>query len=170
MSHPLVDQLRFTRSEFVRCLEDVSEEDARRRLEPMNCISWIVGHLASQEDFYWVLQAQGRELYPDLHSLVGWGSPASTPPLNEMWEMWRTITRAADPYLDTLTPEILQTHLEWRGQPVEENVGTMLLRNIYHYWFHLGEAHAVRQMLGHRGLPQFVGDISRAVYRPENQL
>ena len=39
MIHPLVTQLRFTRSEFTRCLEGVSEEDARRRLLPMNCIS-----------------------------------------------------------------------------------------------------------------------------------
>jgi hypothetical protein len=38
----------------------------------------------------------------------------------------------------------------------------------YHYWYHLGEALAVRQMLGHRDLPDFVGDIdSQAPYRPE---
>ena len=36
----------------------------------------------------------------------------------------------------------------------------MLLRNVYHYWFHTGEAHAVRQSLGHQGLPEFVGDMS----------
>jgi hypothetical protein len=36
----------------------------------------------------------------------------------------------------------------------------------YHYWYHLGEAHAIRQMLGHQDLPQFVGDMSAAVYRP----
>ena len=30
----------------------------------------------------------------------------------------------------------------------------------YHYWFHIGEAHAVRQMLGHVDLPDFVGDMS----------
>ena len=43
----------------------------------------------------------------------------------------------------------------------------MLLRNIYHYWFHMGEAHAIRQLLGHPDLPQFVGDMSEAVYWPE---
>jgi hypothetical protein len=43
----------------------------------------------------------------------------------------------------------------------------MLTRNIYHYWFHTGEAHAIRQMLGHGRLPQFVGDMSTAMYRPE---
>lgn len=79
MTHPLVTQLRFTRSELLRCLEGVSDEEARHRFEPMNCI----------------------------------------------------------------------------------------LRNIYHYWFHLGEAHAIRQLLGHTDLPQFVGDMSEALYRPE---
>jgi hypothetical protein len=37
----------------------------------------------------------------------------------------------------------------------------------YHYWFHTGEAHAIRQLLGHPDLPQFVGDMSQAVYCPE---
>jgi hypothetical protein len=37
----------------------------------------------------------------------------------------------------------------------------------YHYWDHLGEAMAVRQLLGHPDLPTFVGDIDKAPYRPE---
>ena len=53
------------------------------------------------------------------------------------------------------------------GKPLPESIGTMLLRNTYHYWFHCGEAHAIRQMLGHPDLPQFVGDMSEALYRPE---
>jgi hypothetical protein len=52
-THPLVTQLRFARSEFRRCLDGVSPEDAARRLGPLNCISWIVGHLANQEHFLW---------------------------------------------------------------------------------------------------------------------
>jgi len=167
MVHPLVTQLRFARSELVRCLEGVSDADARRRFEPMNCISWIVGHLANQENSYWVLVAQGETLVPNLNQLVGYGKPASTPPLEEVWDAWRTITSAADRYLDTLTPELLQTHLEWKGRRLPESIGTMLLRNIYHYWFHIGEAYAVRQLLGHSELPEFVGDMSVALYRPE---
>jgi hypothetical protein len=42
-------QLRFTRREFQRGLAGVSDADARRRIEPMNCISWNTGHLAWQE-------------------------------------------------------------------------------------------------------------------------
>lgn len=164
MTHPLVTQLRFTRHELVRCLEGVSDEEARRRLGPMNCISWIIGHLALQEHDYWVLIGQGRNIAPDLGELVGYGQPASTPPLAEMWETWRTITTAADTYLDTLTPELLRTHFVWQGERDQETIGTRLLRNIYHYWFHTGEAHAIRQQLGHTNLPDFVGRMPSDFY------
>lgn len=167
MTHPLVIQQRFARSEFVRCLAGVTEEEARHRFVPMNSISWMVGHLANQENTYWVLIAQGKQIVPDLYSLVGYGKPASTPPLAEMWAAWREITAVADQYLDTLTTDTLQTYFEWKGKPTTESVGTMLQRNLYHYWFHNGEAYAVRQMLGHTGLPDFVGDMSAALYRPE---
>jgi hypothetical protein len=160
MAHPLVYQLRFARAEFLRCLAGVSAQDACRRLEPLNCLSWIVGHLASQEHFLWVRMAQGKNIAPGLYELVGFGQPASTPEWEEMWTLWHTITSVADKYLDTLTPELLSNHLVWENKPIPENIGITLLRNTYHYWFHLGEAHAIRQMLGHTGLPQFVGDMS----------
>jgi len=166
--HPLVTQLRFTRSEFVRCVKDVSPEDAIRRIMPMNSISWIVGHLANQEQTYWVVLAQGRTPVPALVDLVGTGKPASTPPLDEMWAAWHTITQAADTYLDTLETFTLETHFADKDKPRRESIGTMLLRNIYHYWYHTGEAHAIRDMLGHVGLPQFVGDMTQGVYRPES--
>jgi hypothetical protein len=133
----------------------------------MNCISWIVGHLANQEHSYWVLRARNRNLAPGLQALVGYGSPASTLPLDEMWATWRTVTEAADEFLDTVTAKQLQAFMEWEGKPMRESTGTLLLRNLYHYWNHLGEAHAIRQMLGHQDLPQFVGDMSSAPYRPE---
>ena len=48
------------------------------------------------------------------------------------------------------------------------NAGTALLYITYHYWSHIGEASAVRQMLGHTALPEFVGDMpSEALFRRE---
>ena len=164
MTHPLVNQLRFARSDFVRCLEGLTDEDARRRLLPMNCISWMIGHLATQEQFYWVYLAQGKEIVPQLAELVGYGRPASTPPLADMWQAWHDVTAAADEFLDTITAEMLTTHLTQDETRSREPIGTMLLRNTYHYWFHTGEAHAVRQQLGHPDLPQFVGNMSTVVY------
>ncbi len=166
--HLLVAQLRFTRNEFVRSLEGVTADDALRRFMPMNCISWMVGHLANQEHRYWVIFAQGKNIVPELVELVGHGKPASSPALADMWSDWKKVTEAADVFLDTLTPEILQTRLKKDGKPVDENVGTLLLRNIYHYWYHTGEAAAVRQMLGHGNLPEFVGDMNTAAYHPED--
>ncbi len=164
MPHPLVTQLRFARSEFQRCLDGVSPEDAVRRLQPMNCLSWIVGHLASQEQFLWVEVSQDRIVVPGLNNIVGYGKPASTPDWGEMTAAWNTITEAADPFLDTLTPELLETLPTFHGRPLKEPYGTMLLRNIYHYWFHTGEAHAIRQQLGHPDLPQFVGDMNSVTF------
>ena len=166
-THLLVTQLHFARSEFVRGLDGLSEADGVIRWAPLNSLGWMVGHLANQEHRYWVMLAQGKELVPGLADLVGTGRPASTPSLTEMWSVWRTVTATADEYLNTLTAHRMDTFLLRDGRPVKESVGTMLMRTIYHYWFHAGEAAAVRQLLGHTGLPEFVGDMEAATYRPE---
>ena len=69
MAHPLVAQLRFARSEFARCLEGISDEDSRKRLLPMNCISWMIGHLAAQEQEYFVFFPGGEVPHPQFKSL-----------------------------------------------------------------------------------------------------
>ena len=164
MAHFLVEQLKFARRELQRCLEGMTEADALRRLGPMNSIGWIVGHLASQENFIWVNTGQQIEIWPDLINQVGYGKPATTPPLGEMWRAWAEITAAADQYLDHLTDEKLSDYLKFDENMAHENVGTTLMRNIYHYWFHIGEAHAIRQGMGHQDLPDFVGRFEDAVY------
>ena len=167
MIHPLVAQLRFTRSEWLRALAGISDVDARRRILPMNCISWNIGHLAWQEQRYWLQRAQGQTALPALHELFAYGAPASTPPLDEMWEAWHTIVQRVDPFLDTLTTEKLQAPFVWEGAPGPYRLGSLLQRVIYHYWYHTGENMAIRQMLGHTDLPDFVGDIDgEAPYRP----
>jgi hypothetical protein len=164
MSHPLVDQLRFTRSEWMRGLEGVTAAEAARRFEPMNSIAWIIGHLAWQEQAYWLQRAQGRTVSA-VAERCGFGQPASTPPLAEAWAAWHEVTKAADAYLDSLTIDTLQ--VKWEREPTTETAGTKVLRTTYHYWYHLGESQAIRQLLGHTNLPTFVGDISKAPYRPE---
>ena len=168
MVHPLVEQLRFTRSEWLRGLQDISAEDAARKLEPMNTIAWTVGHLAWQEQRYWLQAAQGKTLYESVLA-CGFGQPACNPPLAEMWAAWHAITAVADTYLDTVTGETLTTHYIVNARSIPESPGTLMRRMTYHYWYHLGEALAVRQMLGHKDLPSFVGSIGdEAPYRPES--
>jgi hypothetical protein len=169
MTHPLVLQLKFTRSELQRGLEGVTDEEARRRFMPMNCISWIIAHLANQEQSYWLYRAQGKVVIPELNELAGYGKPASTPSLDMAWNAWHMVTEAADPYLESLTTDALTTFMMVDGKPHVESVGSMLRRVTYHYWYHNGEAQAIRQMLGHTNLPVFVGAIhDEAPYVPEN--
>ena len=165
--NPLVARLRFARSEFARVLVGVGDEEGGKRLEPMNCISWMVGHLAVQEQTYWLMLAQGERLYPDLHKIAGSGSPPSSPPLAGMLTAWHDITAAADRYLATVDATTLETFYTWKEKPVAENVGTLLLRNTYHYWFHCGEISAIRQQLGHTDLPEFVGNMATVLYRAQ---
>jgi len=169
MTHPLVQQLRFSRIEFMRGLEGLSEADARQRCLPMNCISWNVGHLAWQEQRYFLFYAQGRLLLPEVNTLFAYGAPASTPDLAEMVAAWDAVTRAVDPWLDSLTAEKLLEHVVREGRVSRYIFGSLLQRTIYHYWYHTGENMAIRQALGHTGLPEFVGDLDGiAPYRPES--
>ena len=94
MAHPLVEQLRFTRSEFMRAVKGVNDKDARKRLLPMNCISWNIGHLAWQEQRYFLYFGQGQILLPDLNVLFAYGAPACTPALKDVLKAWHTITKA----------------------------------------------------------------------------
>jgi hypothetical protein len=84
-----------------------------------------------------------------------------------MWAHWHAIIAEADKYLNTMTTEKF-LGLVPSSSSGKWNAGTNLQRSIYHYWFHLGECLAIRQMLGHKNLPEFVGNLQRqAPYRPE---
>jgi hypothetical protein len=167
MVHPLVEQLRFARGELVRALDGVSDDDARRRLVPMNCLSWFVGHLAHQEQQFFLVRQGVAPVAPELNDLCGFGKPASTPPLDEMWAAWTAVTTATDPILDAFTGDDLLVFPAGGGLRRGDSNGTMLLRTTSHYWYHIGESQAVRQLLGHRDLSNFIGDLgARAPYRP----
>jgi hypothetical protein len=106
MAHPAVTQLRFTRSEWIRGLKAVTPEEAARHIGPINPIAWMIGHLAWQEQLYFLERAQGLTPVPEVKQF-GFGKPLTVPPLDEAWQWWRAVTKAADPYLDTLKGSML---------------------------------------------------------------
>lgn len=150
--HNFVQLQQLTRKELERGLEGLTDEDARKRIEPMNCISWIIGHLASQQHSFFVAWPQGKE--PDPRYKFGFGSTASQPPLDEVMALWQASCDEADAWLQAATEEsLLQGGTE--AGPRGGNGGTRLVRNIFHTWCHIGEISSIRQMLGHKP-PQFV--------------
>ena len=149
-------------------MEGLSDEDGARHFESMNCIAWTVGHLAWHEQRYWLQFGQNKILYPELNTTFAYGAPMSTPVLGEMLKIWHAVTRQADAFLNPLTTEELQAELLRAGQAVGQTVGSAMRRITYHYWYHIGEIQAIRQLLGHADLPEYVGDIEiEAPYRPE---
>jgi hypothetical protein len=168
MSHPLVLQLRFTRYEFHRSLRGLDPKDAEVRIMPMNCISWNIGHLAWQEQSYYLKYGMGKTLFRKIDKDFCYGAPASTPPLEEVLSAWQTITAETNDWLDTLTTEMLTKPIISQGKEIKYTFGNLLLRTIYHYWYHIGENMAIRQQLGHSNIPVFVGNLDgRAPYIPE---
>jgi hypothetical protein len=168
LAHPLVDQLRFTRSEWLRALRGISDEDGARHFGQMNSIGWIVGHLAWQEQRYLLYRPQEIMLREDIQKDFTTGGPMSTPSLAETLAAWRSITKATEPFLDQLTTKKLLADLPLNGKRSGQSQGSAIRRMTYHYWFHIGEILAIRQQLGGKGLPEYVGRIeARAPYRPE---
>jgi len=163
MTHPLVEQLRFTRSEWRRGLRGVPEADGLRRFEPMNSIGWIVGHMAWHEQRYWLTRLAGETPVPVLNEVAASGGPMTTPSLKAMLKAWGVVTKVADPHLDELDEAAMLVSLP--GSPPRQ-VGTAILRVTYHYWFHTGEILAIRQLLDHPHRPEYVGNIDdQAPYR-----
>ena len=154
----IVNQLVFARHEFRKGFSGISDEDGSRRLMPINSIAWIVGHLAWHEQFYWLKRAQGSILIPQLDSDASFGKPPGELILSEMVEAWESVIAVSDKYLKPLKSSDLETCLIAHGKQLPFNLGTMLSRMIYHYWYHNGEMQAIRQLLGHKNLTSFISD------------
>jgi len=168
MTHPIVAQFLFTRAEWLRGLKGLTEEEGSRHFGQMNCISWTVGHLAWHEQKYWLERAQNILLYPELNKKFAFGAPMSTPSLKELVAKWRKVTKESIPYLESLTVDVLSSDLLEKGKSTGQSVGSAMHRITYHYWYHIGEIQAIRQLLGHQELPVYVGDIEKlAPYTPE---
>ena len=167
MTHPLIDQVRFTRAEWRRALRGVSEDDGSRRIEPINTIGWTVGHLAWQEQLYFLTRAQARTPVPLLNEVAASGGPPSTPSLKQMLAAWKKVTGQVDAWMEPLTTIDLLAPLAPPGG--SRTVGDAIRRMTYHYWFHIGEILALRQLMDHPRRPEYVGDIEgQAPYRAEH--
>jgi hypothetical protein len=132
----IVNQLKFTRSEFRKGFTGVSEEEGARRFLPINSIGWMVGHLAWHEQLYWLTRVQGYTLIPELNELVAFRGPASQPSLKLMTTYWEQVTAEVDKYMDKVTLADLAANVVVDGKEWSYNQGTMLSRVIYHYWYH----------------------------------
>jgi hypothetical protein len=153
--HPLVEIQHTTRKEIERILVGLSDEDAQKRVQPMNCISWIIAHIAQNQYSMFVAWAQDIE-FPERFRKYRSGNPPLQPPLDEAMALWEESCRESDKWLDTATESDMRSRFS-KPDAVRayETAGTLVVRNIFHTWSHAGEMHSIRQVLGHKP-PDFV--------------
>ena len=150
-----------------RALKGLSEEDAIRATvahELHQLEHWASGLAGTALFLYY---GQGLMPFPEVQEAFAYGAPASTPPLRQVLNYWRKITSAADPWLKSLSTQKLQEQVIKMVSPSSAcsatcSSGQSIITG------QRSENLAIRQMLGHTGLPDFVGNIDRlAPYTPE---
>ncbi len=158
MAHFLITQLQFAKQQWLAGHIGLKPEDAHKRVGQSNSISWMVAHLAAFDQKLWWEQRGGNPALNDMVKQCSYGQPASIPDFGGSMAVWQTIQDHIDPILLAITAEDLgKPHAPQRN--TYENTGTLILRQTWHYWYHLGEMQSIRQALGHKNLQQYVGRI-----------
>jgi len=160
-AHHLVRYVQHTRRELRRAVEGMSIADLEHRVGGLNSVAWIVGHLARQEQTYW-LTARDEPAVADLDAF-GHGEPAAAADFETVYQAWQRVTATADVWLAGLDEAALHTHVHGRSLFERENVGTLLTRVSGHYYLHIGQITAIRKLLGYP-VPPFVGSQAGAMY------
>lgn len=137
--------LNATQTRVHRCLEEISEDDARRSPIPgLAPIVWQVGHLAVV-DFAFARRAGGHTETPEGYEALfkpGTGGGADTyPSLREVTEAFKLAHHELESAVRTAD---LGTPLETRNY---SNIGEMLAFACYHRGYHIGKMTTLRALL-----------------------
>lgn len=139
----------------------MSEADLEKRVGGVNSIAWMAGHLAWQEQAYW-LTSRGMEPIADLAPYKNGCEPCA-PSFAELFAAWEQVTAATDAWLDGLTEDDLRGHFPGRRFFEIENIGSLMMRVFGHYYVHVGQITAIRKILGY-DVPGFVGSQEGAYF------
>lgn len=136
--------LAATHARLLRCLEDLSDDEAHRTPHGLSPIVWQAGHIALT-DAAMARRADGRTEPPAGYESLfatGTGGPAAYPPLAQVRDAinrgqgrLEEIARTADP----------AARVEARNY---STVGEMLMFAVYHRGYHIGKITTLRALLG----------------------
>ena len=136
--------LTVTHARLLRCLEDLSDDEARRTPHGLSPIVWQAEHIALT-DATFARRADGRTEPPAGYETLfatGTGGPAAYPPLEQVRDAinrgqgrLEEIARTADP-----AARVDARHYS--------TLGEMLTFAIYHRGYHIGKITTLRALLG----------------------
>jgi uncharacterized damage-inducible protein DinB len=136
--------LSATHARLLRCLEDLSDDDARRTPHGLSPVVWQAGHIALT-DAALARRADGRTEPPAGYEALfamGTGGPAAYPPLAEVRDALNRGQQRLEEIARTVDP----------GARVDarhySTVGEMLAFATYHRGYHVGKITTLRALLG----------------------
>ena len=136
--------------ELERVAEALPAPGRGRAIGRLNAGSWIVAHLARQQDDYWNAGAQGLDADAWLvEQRVGSGDAPSVPDFAEAVAAFARVRARAIPYLRALRRKDLEAVV--RRSPsfgVEQTAGELLARSVGHCFAHTGELAAIASLVG----------------------
>jgi hypothetical protein len=126
-----------------RCLEDVSEDDARKLPSGLTPLVWQAGHIALS-DLTFAARADAMLKAPTGYETLfgrGTGGEAAYPPLAEVKDALKRSQQALETVAKTIDPNTAV------DSPNFHNVGEMLLFTAYHRGYHVGKMTTLRALL-----------------------
>jgi uncharacterized damage-inducible protein DinB len=135
--------IEVTHARLMRCLEDLSDDEARRSPHGLSPVIWQAGHMALT-DVNFARRADGTAEaplgYAELFAM-GTGGEAAYPPLAEVREAAVAAQRALEQAVRTVP---LDAAVEGRGYAT---VGEMFAFALYHRGYHIGKVTTLRALL-----------------------
>ncbi|MDR7481314.1 MAG: DinB family protein [Armatimonadota bacterium] len=136
--------LTATHARLLRCLEDLTDDEARRTPHGLTPIIWQAGHIALA-DAGFARRADGRTEPPAGYEglfATGTGGPAAYPPLAEVRD---AVNRGQGRLEEIARTADLAARVDARNY---STVGEMLAFATYHRGYHVGKITTLRALLG----------------------
>jgi hypothetical protein len=146
MTHALIGQFLLTNDQVNKYYFDLSDDDIKAVFKPINCIGWLIGHMALGN--YQFLFKNIGNVIPEDAKLYGNGQPHSTPDKNFILNMWEDSADNLKKWIINVSDDDLINNMTGKMKDEKVNLGTDLSRMMFHTWNHLGEIASVRQLLG----------------------
>lgn len=145
----VVQQLGISHDRLKQCIDDLTDEEARRLLAgALSPVVWQLGHVAVM-DASFAQRAGGTHTVParftDLFKM-GSGGAADYPPLSDVWGAFEASHQAL---LATAQTADYTKPIEGRAY---SNVGEMLTYASAHRTYHIGKMTSLRALLGKKRL------------------
>lgn len=144
MRELIIYGLETTYARATRCVEELSEDDARARPSGLTPIIWQLGHLVVSDSGYLGRAGGSSEIPEGYGPLFGTGTGGATnyPDLAEVRWYFEAIQRGL---LDAARSTDLSKPVEGRSY---RTAGEVLTFTAYHRGYHIGKMTTLRALLG----------------------